>query len=1420
MKAILRKSPDKRYQATSFILILSLIASLLLGPYLKPLESYADTASDQVTANASLSEAVGYYSSSSGQDKILSHWEELLAIYSASLLSGTTFSSIQLEEWALPASPDTDLTSPKTYSSYVITELIKGYAPSTQVQELINSATKGALFSNDPIDQAMAMVALEVASMSGINVDNYQPIDAATHLVSLQKNDGGYQSMWDPRSNIDTSGYVAIALAPYSNLPAVQKSVSSLVDYFQKEQLSNGGFPYYWAFGASSGSYESANSTALAVWGLSSLIAHAVDPEIVVSAAALESKALPALTKYQNGDGSFGFDETGNGFFDSSTSRQVMIALSNIASGNSIFDRIVLRNNHIRTVSVQIDTTASALAAEPSITVTSAATSVEAIDAINSALFNAGKQEAQVSGTEILTVDGIHASEGQAWRLYVNGTVKTPDAEVFDGDQITLFLAAEGDRIYRTAFDHPIVTTPMGETFSLKLAGRQLGTDGAANTPMEGATILVNGSTYDGYPYKTAANGSINLSFLTAGTYEISAQLYGTVTQGGIYAKTTITHPICKVIVASGQGYSRTVDIRVEGISQSGIISTPSAIQRNFTATTNSSKLLTAEDALKQMLDSQQIAYEIDQGYILSIGGKSNAPYPAWYPSWMYLVNGVSPSVGIGNYVLQGNEEIIVYYANSETVYPIVEQDQLEDGSLKITISADVMNWSTWQSVKTPIAGVGVIWDGSLVGTTDANGQLSVVPNQATVGYHSLQLDKHDASGVAIVLPLASDYQVKIAEGNILTSSNSTVDLVGVPDSSPQSISYGSNVTVPKVIVATASGVELPEITATNSSNTMSLTVPQGTKISSSSPSWDGSILLPIPNTSTIDGKTVHQAMTVGSPGNTLTFDKPVRILLPGVAGKTVAYLDNSGTIVNINPVITADTVTAAAASLISANKLDGTITIGNDVVIWTKHFTTFLAYSNAGSGAPVNNTITISVTGYQGQSMLASRSITLTSGMTALSALNGTGLDVKVKAGAGYVESINDLSEFDHGVESGWKYTVNGDYPSISAGNYPLQTGDVVRWIYVTKINEGESLLTQPVVTGSITSIDAKVDTTGNVEALLTNEELKTALKDGTYLQITSDVASIKFDQSALTKISSQISGDLTVTMIKADTIKLSEADKLLIGSRPAFEFTVKSGNTTISEFSGKVSVSIGYELAAGEDPNSILIYYINKDGKLELVKNSRYNETTKRVEFSTDHFSSYAVGYHPVSFQDTKTHWAKDSINFLAARGIIKGITRDTFQPGKTVSRAEFITILANKAGVDLTAYQSTGQNYVDVKSSDWFAKAVAWASEQGVVNGSQNKDGMLKFDPNANITRQDMAVILSRYLAKLEKTTLATPNVPVTFADQDKIASYASFAVKNMQQAGILNGKTATTFAPADSATRAEAGKTIAEMMKVTL
>jgi hypothetical protein len=104
--------------------------------------------------------------------------------------------------------------------------------------------------------------------------------------------------------------------------------------------------------------------------------------------------------------------------------------------------------------------------------------------------------------------------------------------------------------------------------------------------------------------------------------------------------------------------------------------------------------------------------------------------------------------------------------------------------------------------------------------------------------------------------------------------------------------------------------------------------------------------------------------------------------------------------------------------------------------------------------------------------------------------------------------------------------------------------------------------------------------------------------------------------------------------------------------------------------------------------------------------------------------------------------------------------------------------------------------------VGESAYYAEPVAWASENGIVMGV----GEGLFDPEAFVSRQDIAALLTRY-ADFAKAELPAKNAAVAFTDEDKIADYAGDAVRRLQQAGVVNGRPEGSFAPNDRANRAE-------------
>ncbi len=209
----------------------------------------------------------------------------------------------------------------------------------------------------------------------------------------------------------------------------------------------------------------------------------------------------------------------------------------------------------------------------------------------------------------------------------------------------------------------------------------------------------------------------------------------------------------------------------------------------------------------------------------------------------------------------------------------------------------------------------------------------------------------------------------------------------------------------------------------------------------------------------------------------------------------------------------------------------------------------------------------------------------------------------------------------------------------------------------------------------------------------------------------------------------------------------------------------------------------------------------------------------------------------------------WYTEYINYLSDKGIVNGKTSSIFEPQSSVTRAEFVKMIAGLADADIPKYtgaaaisyengtdigtadrfdpsdslegsdsdSAAGKTYSisqfdDVKPDSWYAPYVAWAAQKGIVKGVSDS----QFHPDGNITRQDMAVILARF-ADSEGIRLSDGAAAETFKDSADIASYAQTAVTAMQKAGIIGGIGDGSFAPRQNASRSEACKMLTVLAK---
>ena len=294
---------------------------------------------------------------------------------------------------------------------------------------------------------------------------------------------------------------------------------------------------------------------------------------------------------------------------------------------------------------------------------------------------------------------------------------------------------------------------------------------------------------------------------------------------------------------------------------------------------------------------------------------------------------------------------------------------------------------------------------------------------------------------------------------------------------------------------------------------------------------------------------------------------------------------------------------------------------------------------------------------------------------------------------------------------------------------------------------------------------------------------------------------------------------GDIILRADKVDALSSTEA-KAAIGTRPVYDLSLVylSGGkeTPITTLGGHtISVRLPYTPAKGEAAGNLYAVYVDDAGKVEWITKSSYDASQKAVVFETGHFSVYGVGYkNPApAFTDITGHWAADNILFAASRGLLSGTSETTFSPNTGMTRGMFVTALGRLAGINPDSYK-TGK-FTDVKADAYYAPYVNWAAKTGIVDGTS----ATTFAPDKQITREQMAVIMKNYAAKLGYTIPKTLKA-VTFADNASISSWAKEAVKSMQQAGILAGKTNNRFDPAGTATRAEVATVLRRFVEIVI
>ncbi len=182
------------------------------------------------------------------------------------------------------------------------------------------------------------------------------------------------------------------------------------------------------------------------------------------------------------------------------------------------------------------------------------------------------------------------------------------------------------------------------------------------------------------------------------------------------------------------------------------------------------------------------------------------------------------------------------------------------------------------------------------------------------------------------------------------------------------------------------------------------------------------------------------------------------------------------------------------------------------------------------------------------------------------------------------------------------------------------------------------------------------------------------------------------------------------------------------------------------------------------------------------------------------------YPTPVPPLITTDTKTFidvpnefWAKNDIEQMVARGIVKGIDEKHFSPNSNITRAEFVALINRALNNEKARYKAT---FVDVSENDWYADDIQTSLNLGIVSGF---DG--KFRPNDTITREEIVKIIVEALKVSSREKDYKVGI-IKFFDEEEISSWAKEYVAIASELGIIEGIGDEKFAPKQNASRAQA------------
>ena len=462
------------------------------------------------------------------------------------------------------------------------------------------------------------------------------------------------------------------------------------------------------------------------------------------------------------------------------------------------------------------------------------------------------------------------------------------------------------------------------------------------------------------------------------------------------------------------------------------------------------------------------------------------------------------------------------------------------------------------------------------------------------------------------------------------------------------------------------------------------------------------------------------------------------------------------------------------------------------------RHYGGYVEYGNFCATSAKNYTIWYKVRGDSNHTMSEVNSITVT--------IKPAPLTVTAKDRSAYVGSA--VPTLPTELVENTDYTVTGLFKEDKLTKTPklsyVATPDMSKvGEFVVNISEAdaESNYTITYVPGKLTittrpssggsgNTGTKTDTVKNPDGSTTKTETKA---DGSKTETTTATTPGGSTGSTVTKTDTKGNSqtEANAKLSDKDVKDAQETGEAVTVPVKDIEAGKDSNSATeikidVPKNSGKTTV----EIPVDNVTSGTVAVIVHPDGTEEIAKSSK--PTEDGVQLEIDGSATVKIIDNSKDFIDTRDHWSRDEVNFVAARELFNGVGGNQFGVSEPMTRGMVNTVLARLAGVDTTPSQGQA----------WYEVGTDWAKKNGISDGT---------NPTAPVTREQLATLLYRYAG--------SPSVSGTLhaADAASVSDYAEDALLWANQNGIVNGVGSNTIAPKDNAQRAQVAAMLARYLQ---